>query len=142
MADGSIKFTSTSDMFDQLASVPTTVVVTGVVRPRDADEKSFDFSLRGCGAWIRVPAELVDRFEPIGRSRCDDHHHDVVRLHLKRPDDGHASVLADLLDQHQHFNLAAGLHVPMAGVGTQGGAGCPKGYYWDAAKGGCVPING
>jgi len=138
MAGDEIGFTSTSDMFEQLSSVPNTIAVVGLVKPDEDASDSFHFSFSGCGAWVTVPGGMVERFQPLGKARCGDHQHDLVRLHLKRPDQGHAVALADLLAQRHKPDLwtKSGATV----FGDSDGPHCPPGTRYDSASGHCLPI--
>lgn len=136
MAGDSIKFTSTLDMFDQLNSTPITVAIVGLVKPDEGNADILHFSLHGCGGWVQVPSDMVERYQPLGKTRCGDHQHDAVRLHLKRPEDNTGRVLADLLTQHQAVNVVG---PAIANFAAAGGPGCPNGSHWDWKVGHCVP---
>lgn len=136
MADESVEFTSSLDMFEKLAAAPATIAVAGFVKPI-SDSPNFHFSVSGCGGWVELPSNLVVRFEALGKATSGDHHHDVVRLHLKRPSEASGGAFADLLGHHVATNLSA--KIGGAATAAFGGAGCAPGTHWDWSTGTCVP---
>lgn len=133
MVTDKVEFSSSSDMFEHLKSVPRTVTVTGLVKPTEEKSEGFHFSFNGCGSWIPIPAGMVQHFQPLGKASCGDHHHDLVQLHLARPKGGEGRLFADLLTQTQQAQAR------IMSQATGGGPGCPDGWYWDASSGQCRP---
>ncbi len=135
MAGDPVAFNGTQAMFAHLDQLPDPVTVDGVVAPA-GDGEHFHFSHSGCGAWTKIPGDIVQSYQPLGKAACGDHAHHRVRLTLKWPAAGTGAFLADLL----HHHAATGTDLPgaarLASFAAPGpDANCPQGYYWDAASG-------
>lgn len=84
---------ATSTLDDQPA-------LEGMAKADEHDEGVLLFSAVGCERWTPVPLELVHEVEHLGSTRCKDHEHPRVRVHLKRPETLEARTLASLLAAH------------------------------------------
>lgn len=84
---------TTSSLDDQPA-------LEGLVKADEHDEGVLLFSATGCERWTAIPLELILEVEHLGRTRCKDHEHPRVRIHLERPKTPEARMLAGLLDAH------------------------------------------
>jgi hypothetical protein len=74
-----------------------TVAVTGMAKPAD-DDDAIAFSPRAaCGRWIRVPLEMLEEVESLGKVSCEDHTHELVTLHFKAQVGTESSVFVQLL---------------------------------------------
>jgi len=136
MVDKAVAFASADEMFAHLARVPDTLAIEGVVAPIAPGETDFHFSHGGCSGWTRVPADIVESFQPLGKVACGDHLHDAVRLHLKQPADSTGAFLADLMKRHPSLATATMQKPVIAGITPPPpDAQCPQGYYWDAGAG-------
>jgi hypothetical protein len=82
-----------------------TIAVEGAVKEHaDEPQEALLFSPgRVCAEWIRVPLDLIESIEDVGKVRCDGHLHHYVRLHLKTPDAPDARLFSDLLGAHLDF---------------------------------------
>jgi hypothetical protein len=72
----------------------------GMAKADEHDEGVLLFSAAGCERWTPVPLELVLQVEHLGSTRCKDHEHPRVRIHLKHPETPEARMLAGLLAAH------------------------------------------
>jgi hypothetical protein len=72
----------------------------GFVRKTD-DPKVIEFSPpslgSSCTTWIRLPLDMIEKVQPLGKRSCKDHHHDYVVLHFKQPRNTEAAIFAELL---------------------------------------------
>lgn len=56
-----------------------------------------------CGDWLPVPLRLIDSVDRLGKTRCKNHQHDLVRIHLKAPTARDAKLFAHLLQRIQEL---------------------------------------
>jgi hypothetical protein len=74
--------------------------VEGMAKADDNDQGILLFSAAGCERWTPIPLDLVLEVEHLGSTRCKDHEHPFVRIHLKAPETPEARMLAGLLAAH------------------------------------------
>lgn len=72
--------------------------LTGMVKSSEK-EGHISFTRSGCGTWIDLPNEMIERAEHVGNSTCKDHSHPVFNILLKTSDDPYSKILAALLAQ-------------------------------------------
>jgi hypothetical protein len=125
------------DMFEELGAAQPNLTIVGFVRPCSGDDAAIDFAVPGtCDEWVKIPEALVDGFEALSRSKGAAHEHDLVRLHLKRPDDATAGALHDLIGgQVKTMNKAL-----LSEAAASAKAGAQYCYYDATGKYVCVPI--
>lgn len=125
------------DMFEELGTTQSNLTIVGFVRPCPDDPAAIDFAVSGtCDEWVKIPEGLVDRFEALSRGTCAAHEHDLVRLHLKRPDDATASALHDLIGgQVRTMNKAL-----LSDTAASARTGAQYCYYDATGRYVCVPI--
>jgi hypothetical protein len=104
------------------------IIRVGMVKPEPNDQNALVFSDgTSCGPWLKVPIDLVESVELLGTSRCQDHEHPLVRLHIKEPptDNIQASFFAafarkaNIAAQRQSNLLPGGVLMPQQAPETR-----------------------
>jgi hypothetical protein len=63
------------------------ITLTGLVEPFE-DSRFLHFSPgKSCLNWVRIPVEIIDKVDWLGKASCLDHTYDYVGLLLKKVDD-------------------------------------------------------
>jgi hypothetical protein len=70
--------------------------LVGMVKSAEEPGK-IAFTPTDCESWVEIPVGLIETAEQVGQRSCRDHTHPVFRLHLKKPKDPEAQILAALL---------------------------------------------
>ncbi|MDF3294228.1 hypothetical protein [Streptomyces silvisoli] len=89
-------------------SVPTPVVLTGMVKTAEKTDAIQFAPGTTCQNWTTLPVSLIERVEPLGQMPCDDHTHPVVRIQLTQPGTAEAAALAMLLHAVQQQRPGCG----------------------------------
>jgi hypothetical protein len=72
------------------------IELVGMVKSAEEPGK-VSFSPTDCESWVDIPVNLIETAEQVGQRPCREHNHPVFRLHLKKPKDPEAQILAALL---------------------------------------------
>jgi hypothetical protein len=92
---------SPAEFVEQLVSeafVPP-VALSGWIKVDKQTKGSLQFSPeQSCDSWITVPLSLVASVEYLGMTRCEDHRHPVVNLHLAPPANDEMKALYSMLE--------------------------------------------
>lgn len=73
------------------------VILTGTVKPSEGTDYVTFSPSAACERWIKIPADLIEEVEPLGKVQCRDHEHDLVLIQLRAPTTPEAELLTQLL---------------------------------------------
>jgi hypothetical protein len=131
---------SIADLMDQLrAAPPPQTVFIGMVKLCEDDADALMFAYPGdCDRWVKIPCSQVESVEKLPAVVCADHHHQGVRLFMKRPSSAEGKAFADLAHLHR-TKLGAVQVRPVQGPASAGPiarqcipfpqGGCPPGMH-------------
>ena len=96
----------------------------GIAKPADEDGHFLFAHPSSCHRWVKIAAADVERVEPLGRTACAGHNHDLVRLTMAAPATPQAEAFRQLAELHHDLSLRFTNGAVVAGFKA-----CPTGQH-------------